>query len=127
MTILATIGDIERFPCAQQLVGYAALGTRVHDSGDAHRNGKISKRGRCELLTALIACAAVRWSAHWRCISDRLIKRIGKQRAITAIAGKLLVVIWHLLTKRQADRFAEPEAVARSFMRWSDLHDLARL
>jgi transposase len=128
MTILAAIGDIERFPSAQQLVGYAGLGARVHDSGDTHRGGKISKRGRRELRTALVACAwvAVRWSAHWRHVFERLAKRIGKQRAITAVARKLLVVIWHVLTKRQADRYADPEAVARSFMRWSERHHLAR-
>ena len=77
---------------------------------------------------ALIACAwsAVRWSAHWQHVFDRMAKRIGKQRAITAVARKLLVVIWYVLTKRQADRFADPEAVARSLMRWSELHHLAR-
>lgn len=127
MTILAAIGDIERFPSAQQLVGYAGLGARVRASGDRQQTGKISKRGRREMRTALIACAwvAVRWSSHWRSIFNPLAKRIGKQKAITAIARKMLVVIWHVLTKRQADRFADPEVVARSFMRWSELHHLA--
>ena len=37
-----------------------------------------------------------------------------------------LVVIWHVLTKQEADHFADPEAVARSFMRWSELHRVAR-
>jgi transposase len=128
MTILAAIGDIERFATAQQLVGYAGLGARVRASGDRQQTGKISKRGRRELRTALIACAwvAVRWSSHWQRIFHSLAKRIGKQKAITAVARKMLVVIWHVLTKRQADRFADPEAVARSFMRWSELHHLAR-
>jgi transposase len=34
MTILAAIGNIQRFPTAQQLVGYAGLGARVRSSGD---------------------------------------------------------------------------------------------
>lgn len=33
ITILAAIGDITRFSTAKKLVGYAGLGTRVHDSG----------------------------------------------------------------------------------------------
>ena len=33
MTILGAIGDIQRFPSAQQLVGYAGLGARVRASG----------------------------------------------------------------------------------------------
>lgn len=66
MTILAAIGDIQRFPSPEQLVGHAGLGARVHDSGDTHRSGKISKQGRTELRTALVACAwsAVRWSDY---------------------------------------------------------------
>lgn len=128
MTILAAIGDIARFPTPERLVGYAGLGARVRASGDTQRTGKISKRGRRELRTALIACAwvAVRWSEHWQRIFHPLAKRIGKQKAITAVARKMLVVIWHVFTKREADRFADPEAVARSFMRWSELHHLAR-
>ena len=43
MTLLAAIGDIERFPRAQQLVGYAGLGARVHVSADQHHGGGITK------------------------------------------------------------------------------------
>jgi transposase len=46
--------------------------------------------------------------------------------AIRAIARKLLVVIWHVLTKRERDRHANPVAIARSFMTWSSQHHLAR-
>jgi transposase len=127
MTILAAIGDIARFPAAQQLVGYAGLGARVHDSADTHRSGKISKQGRRELRTALIASAwvAVRWSAYWREQFQALAKRVGKAKAITAIARKLLITIWHVLSKRQPDRHADAEAIARSFMTWASLHHTA--
>lgn len=128
MTILAAIGDIERFPSPAQLVGYAGLGARVHSSGDSCRTGKISKRGRRELRTALVnsAWVAVRFSDHWRQQFDRLATRIGKQKAITATARKLLVVIWHVLTKKEVDHQADVQAVARSFLRWATEHQLAR-
>jgi transposase len=127
MTILAAIGDIARFPTSDQLVGYAGLGARVHASGDSYQTGKISKQGRTELRTALIACAwvAVRWSDHWRLVFHSLAKRIGKQKAITAVARKLLVVIWHILTHREVDHHANAEAIARSFMTWASHHHLA--
>lgn len=88
MTILSAIGDIRRFPSARHLVGYAGLGARVHDSAETHRGGKISKQGRRELRTALIlrARSAVRWSDFWRTQFHALAKRIGKYKAITAIA-----------------------------------------
>jgi len=129
MTILAAIGEIQRFADPGKLVGYSGLGARVHASGDHYYTGKISKEGRSELRAALIASAwvAVRWSDHWRELFQPLAKRIGKQKAITAIARKLLVVIWQVLTKRELDRNAEPAAIARSFMTWSSAHHLTKV
>ena len=46
---------------------------------------------------------------------ERLAARIGKPRAIVAIARKLLIAVWHILTEGVADRFAEPVKVARAF------------
>ena len=39
--------------------------------------------------------------------------------AVEPIARTLLVVIWHVLTARAADRKAHPELVAFKFMAWS--------
>ena len=127
MTILAAIGDIDRFPTPSQLVGYAGLGARVRASGDRYHTGKISKQGRRELRTALVnsAWVAVRFSNHWRSQFDKLASRIGKKKAITAIALKILVVIWHALIKREADKQADVQAVARAFLRWATEHHLA--
>ncbi len=128
MTILAAIGDIARFPSAQQLVGYAGLGARIRASGDVKHTGKISKQGRRELRTTLVTVAwsAVRWSPYWRDLFHAFSKRLGKPKAITAIARKILVVIWHVLSKRELDRHASPAAIARSLMTWSSQHHLAR-
>ncbi|MBI1877901.1 MAG: IS110 family transposase, partial [Chloroflexi bacterium] len=100
MTILSAIGQIERFPTAKKLVGYAGLGTRVHASGQTHRSGGITKQGRKELRASLIEAAwvAVRYNQHWREQFEALAFRIGRQRAIVAIARKLLVVIWYVLS-----------------------------
>jgi transposase len=40
ISVLAAIGDITRFADAPHLVGYAGLGTRVHDSGQTHTSGR---------------------------------------------------------------------------------------
>jgi transposase len=40
VTVYAAIGDIHRFEDAKHLVGYAGMGTRVHDSGLTTRTGK---------------------------------------------------------------------------------------
>jgi transposase len=127
MTILSAIGDIHRFPSASQLVGYSGLASSVHDSGKTHRTGKITKQGRRELRATLVECAwsAVRYSPYWRAIFERLAHRIGKQKAIVAVARKLLVVIWHVLTNQRSDRQADPQAVARSLMKWASRRRLA--
>ncbi len=93
----------------------AGLGARVWAYGDAVHTGNISKQGRSELRSALIASAwvAVRYSDHWRQLFAGLSQRIGKQKAITAVARKILVLIWHVLTKHECDRAAQPEAIAR--------------
>jgi transposase len=118
MTVLAAVGTIERFETAKHLVGYAGLGTRVHESGELHRTGGITKAGRRELRTALVEAAqtAANTHPHWKAELARLEKRLGHNKAIVAIARKLLVAVWHILAEGCADRFAQPELVARKFM-----------
>ena len=116
ITILSAIGEISRFPSAKQLVGYAGLGTRVHASGETFATGRITKAGRKELRWAMVEAAhhAVQDHPHFKVEYERLCKTIGPKKAMVAIARKLLVVVWHLLAKREADKFANPVQVACS-------------
>ncbi len=118
VTILAAIGDISRFPTARQLVGYAGLGTCVHDSGQTRRTGRITKAGRRDLRHIMVEAAqtASRVHPHWRAELARLAPRIGRNKAVVAIARKLLVTVWHVLTNRTADRHAQPYQIARALM-----------
>jgi transposase len=123
MTILAAIGDITRFPTSKKLVGYAGLGTRVHDSGMTHSSGRITKAGRKDLRRAMVNAAnhAVEHHPHWKAELERLEPHLGRSKTIVTIARKLLVAIWHVLTKQVADRFADPQNVARSFLNHAHL------
>ncbi len=118
LTILGAIGPIERFPTAKDLVGYSGLGGRVHDSGQKHSTGKITKAGRRDLRHVMVNAAqvAARTDDFWKAELARLEPRIGRNKAIVAIARKLLVVVWHVLTKREADRHADADKVARGFL-----------
>ena len=118
LTLLAAIGDISRFPQAKHLIGYSGLGARVHDSGLTHRTGRITKAGRRDIRAAMVETAhtAVRTHPHWQAELARLEPRLGKNKAIVAIARKLLVAVWHVLTEDCADRFADPERVARKLL-----------
>ena len=129
MTILTAIGDIKRFPHAKPLVGYAGLGASVHSSGETHKTGHITKTGRRELRWALVEAAwsAVRYHPYWKAEFERLARRMPDNQAIVAIARKLLVVIWHVLTEQVADKHADEKMVATKLMRWSwELTDAQR-
>jgi len=118
LSILAAIGDIDRFPDAKHLVGYAGLGSRVHDSGQSTRTGKITKTGRRDLRAALVEAAQVAANTHphWQAELARLEPRLGRNKAIVAIARKLLIAVWHTLSEQVADRHAEPARVARKLL-----------
>ena len=121
ITLLAAIGDEGRFPTAKHLVGYSGLGCRVHDSGLTHYSGRITKAGRRDIRAAMVEAAhtACRTHPHWKAELARLEPRLGKNKAIVAIARKLLVAVWHVLNERCADRFADPEMVARKLAQYA--------
>jgi transposase len=121
MTVLAAIGDVRRFPSARQLVGYSGLGASVHASGKKHRQGRITKRGRRELRWALVeaARAAVRSDAYWKAQYQRLARRQHHHQAIVAVARRLLVTAWHLLTKQEAYRLSSADQIAYKLVIWS--------
>jgi len=114
--ILAAIGDIRRFDQPRKLVGYAGLGARVHDSGESRTTGKITKAGRRDLRSAMVQAAniAVQHHVFWKKELARLEPRLGRGRAVVLIARKLLVAVWHILSKEVADRHADPRDVASS-------------
>lgn len=130
MTILGAIGDIHRFEDAAHLVGYSGLGAGVHASGKEHIDKGITKSGRKELRWALIEAAwkAVQMSPVWKARYVELKKRRGACKAIVAIARKLLVAIWHVLTEEETDRNASDEDLAWKMLLWSwSLKDETRL
>ena len=138
MTVLAAIGDtlaphasagVTRFPSAKKLVGYAGLGASVHDSGETHRTGRITKSGRKDLRWIMVESAriAVLYHAYWKGEYARLEKRLGSNKAIVVVARKLLVEVWHVLSERVGDRHVTPEMAASKLMVWSwELTDAQR-
>jgi transposase len=120
VTVWAAIGDIRRFAEPRYLVGYAGLGTRIHDSGMTTRTGKITKAGRRDLRTVLIEAAnvAANSHAHWKAELARLEPRLGRNKAVVAIARKLLIAVWYVLQGR-TDKYAEPEAIAQKMLKFA--------
>ncbi len=131
MTVLSAIGDISRFDNAKQLVGYAGIGAGVHDSGKTHKEKKITKKGRRELRWAMVEAAwrAVRMSPFWKEEYEKHLKRMRKpNQAIVVIARKLLIAIWHVLSKEETDIHASEEDLAYKMLllSWSLKEDTRR-
>jgi transposase len=106
--LCAVIGDVRRFPRPAQLVGYLGLDPRVRQSGARSFIGHISRAGQAHVRGLLIeaAHAAVRTPGPLRAFYLRVRGRRGTGVAIVAVARKLAVLSWHLLTKDEDYRWA---------------------
>lgn len=131
MTVLSAIGDVSRFASSKKLVGYAGLGAGVHDSGKEHIEKRITKSGRKELRWALVEAAwrAIRISPYWKEQYEKYLRRMRKpNQAIVVIARKLLVVVWHVLTKDETDERVSEEDLAYKMLVLSwDLDESVRM
>jgi transposase len=109
--VIGAVGDITRFSTPGQLVAYLGLDPRVRQSGsEPARYGHISKRGDPQARAMLVEAAwrAIRTPGPLRAFGERVRARRGAQIAAVAVARKLLVLCWHLLTKDQDYAFARP-------------------
>jgi transposase len=111
----AAIGDVRRFPDPQKLVSYVGLNPRVRQSGlGLAQHGRISKRGRSHARAMLVeaAWAASKAPGPLRAFFLRIRARRGHQIAAVAVARKLAVLCWHLLTKDADYQWARPALLA---------------
>jgi transposase len=102
-TILAEIGDIQRFNSPKALCHWAGLTPRVHKSDQVVRHGHITKQGSPYLRAAMTraAASASRFSRKWYRVHENLLPRCGKKGAKVAVARRLLTVIYFMLKRQQ--------------------------
>lgn len=121
-TILAEIDGIERFPTPGKLAKYAGLTPGRNASAGISREQGITKSGSATLrwaMTMLAECAK-RWEPRVTGLYDRH-RQHGKKpkEAITALARKMVVWIWHML--RRSEPFRHDEATREAAKRkWSE-------
>jgi transposase len=99
-TIRAELGDVSRFSRVDQVIAYAGLEPRTHESGRFAGQKRLSKRGPGALRHALYLAAlvAARYRPEWRERYRRLLDRgRAKKEALTILSRSLLKVIYHLL------------------------------
>jgi transposase len=115
-TLVAAIGDVRRFPTSRRLVGYLGLHPTIRQSGNGPaRHGRLSKEGSAAARHVLVEAA---WSAAkapgpLRAFAQRTAARRGRHVATVAVARKLAVLAWNLLTRGEDYAFARPGLVRR--------------
>lgn len=105
-TILAELGDVQRFRCADAVVSFAGLDPGVRESDGKRKDLKLSKAGSPLLRWILIQLAhrVKTKSPRWRRSYERISRRAGNKKATCAIARRLLLVIYAMLRDGSAYR-----------------------
>jgi transposase len=121
MTVLAAIGEIQRFDSARHLASYSGLTPGLEQSGTKYNEKGITKEGRKELRWALVEVAqrAVKSDPLWKHRFQELQKRMHRNQAIVAIARRLLELVWYVLTRRQPYRHFSQERIAYKYLTWA--------
>jgi len=101
--IVAEIGvDMERFPTANPLARWAGMCPGNNESAGKRKSGKTTKGSRY-LRAALVQAA---WAAshqketYLAAQYKRLVKRMGKKKALVAVGHSILMIAYHVLLTR---------------------------
>jgi len=100
-TLIAEIGDLHDFSSGDKLASWLGVVPNVYQSADKYHNGRITKRGSRVarwILTQVAQSAARTKNSKLKMFFNRKVKTIGFQKAIIALARKIVTIIWHLIT-----------------------------
>jgi transposase len=120
IALLGVIGDVHRFPTPRHLVGYLGLDPRVRQSGaKPAKHGRISKQGPGDVRGLLVEAAwhAARTAGPLPAFHQRVAARRGANIATVAVARKLAIIAWHLLTRDESYAFMRPALYAEKVRR----------
>jgi len=103
LLVKSEIGNITRFPHYKKLASWAGIAPSLHQSGSVEYHGSITKQGSRMLRWVMVEAArvAVNHDPRMRTFYERVKHRRGDQKAVVAVANKMLKIIWFMLTRRE--------------------------
>jgi len=104
--ILHEVGDMGRFSSAKRFASYCALVPVTRQSADKTWQGRTSRQGNLYLKWAFVEAAhtARKKDPGLAHLYDRLCRKRGPQKAIVAVAHKLAISVYHVLTDKEMYR-----------------------
>jgi transposase len=128
MGLLAAIGDIRRFPSPGQLASYFGLVPRVSQSAGRCHHGRITKAGPANARSLAIEAAHMlaRSPSPIATTFYRVRRKRGYNVAVTALARKLIVLVWYMLQNGEPYRYASVEQTRRKLRSLVPKHERPR-
>jgi transposase len=119
MLIIAEVGDIDRFPDARHLCAWAGLTPTVRSSDGKARLGHISRQGSPALRWALVEAAqsVAQQPGPMHAFYERIRARKGHNVAVVAVARKLAVLFYCMLTREEDYAHQQPSLTAQKLRR----------
>jgi transposase len=117
---LAAVGDVRRFNGSRPVVAYLGLDPRVYQSGSGPaRSGRISKQGSPQARWALVEAAqsVVGQPGPLHAFYERIRARKGHNVAVVAVARKLAVLFYCMLTREEDYAHQQPSLTAQKLRR----------
>jgi transposase len=102
--LIAAIGtDMDRFPSAKHLASWAGMCPGNHASAGKRLSGKTRKGSRWlrRVLVESAHVAAKTKQTYLAAQYKRLAARRGKKRALIALGHTILIIVYHVLTRKQ--------------------------
>ena len=110
-TFLLEVYRPERFANEKQVAAYVGLAPRVRQSGETRHGGPLVRAGRGHLRAMLVEASWtwIRLDGQARAVYRHLVYTTGNAgKAIVAMARRLAIRLWRMLTRREPCRIACP-------------------